>query len=79
MTTLAIKRFKQRIDHGDVIESPRGEFVLYADFEELQIAAACVANAIAVGAGGCISGTLMEADLRKALRLAPGVLVDISK
>ena len=26
-----MKRWRQRIDHGDVIESPRGEFVLYED------------------------------------------------
>lgn len=31
-----MKRFKQRIDLGDVIESPSGEFVLYADYEKLQ-------------------------------------------
>lgn len=28
-----IRRFKQRIDHGDVIESPKGEFVLFKDVE----------------------------------------------
>ena len=28
-----MKRWRQRIDHGDVIESPRGEFVLYDDHE----------------------------------------------
>lgn len=52
---------------------------LKRDWDELQLAAACVANAIAVGVGGQIHGTLMEADLRKALKLSPGVLVDIPK
>jgi hypothetical protein len=42
-------------------------------------AAACVANAIAVGAGGMIQGTLMEADLRRCLCLKPGELVNIPK
>jgi hypothetical protein len=30
-----VKRFKQRIDHGDVIESPSGELVRFADYERL--------------------------------------------
>ena len=42
-------------------------------------AAACVANSIAVGTGGMIGGTLMEADLRKALCLEPGELVNFSR
>ena len=41
--------------------------------------AAGVANAIAVGAGGMIQGTLMEAELREALCLKPGELVNIPK
>lgn len=31
-----VKRFRQRIDHGDVIESPNGEFVLWADYARLR-------------------------------------------
>jgi hypothetical protein len=34
--TSIVKRFRQRIDHGDVIQSDRGEFVLYDDYERLQ-------------------------------------------
>lgn len=42
-------------------------------------AAAGIANAIHVGVGGMIAGTLMEANFRKALCLRPGELVNIPK
>jgi hypothetical protein len=42
-------------------------------------AAASVANAIHVGAGGMIQGTMMEDELRKALGLKKGQLVNIPK
>lgn len=42
-------------------------------------AAAGVANAINVGAGGFIAGTLMEEEFRKALCLRRGELVNIPK
>jgi len=42
-------------------------------------AAASVANAIHVGAGGMIKGTMMEDELRKALGLSKGELVNIPK
>lgn len=42
-------------------------------------AAATVANALSVGLGPCIAGTLMEQELRDALCLKPGELVNIPK
>ena len=47
--------------------------------ERLWWAAACVANAIAAGAGACIKDTLMEKELRDALKLKPGEFVDIHR
>jgi hypothetical protein len=44
---------------------------------ELVEAAATVANAIQIGAGAMIVGSLMEADLRKALGLKKGELVNV--
>lgn len=49
------------------------------DADRLIIEAAGVANMIAIGAGGMIKGTLMEADFRKALGLRDGELVSIPK
>ena len=33
--TNELRRWRHRIDHGDVIQSPRGEYVLWADYDEL--------------------------------------------
>lgn len=52
------------------------DFVLKA-YDELYLAASCVANMISIGAGGMIQGTLMEKEFRDALNLKPGKLVDI--
>jgi hypothetical protein len=46
---------------------------------DLVAAAAGVANAIHIGAGEMIRGTMMEDDLRKALGLKPRQLVNIPK
>lgn len=46
---------------------------------ELIQAAAGVANAIHAGVGGMIRGSLMEEDLRRALGLKSGELVNIPK
>lgn len=48
-------------------------------FTKLIEAAAVVANAIHVGAGAMIIGSLMEAELREALGLKRGELVNITK
>lgn len=48
-------------------------------YNELKLAACCVANAIECGAGGMIKGTLMEKELRDALGLMPGEFVPIPK
>lgn len=50
-----------------------------SDVYRLIEAAACVANAIQGGAGACIQGTLMEKDLRQALKLKQGEFVEIPK
>lgn len=50
-----------------------------SDMVRLVEAAASVANAIHVGAGGMIKGTMMEDELRKALGLEKGQLVNIPK
>lgn len=42
-------------------------------------AAAGVANALSVGAGSFIAGSLMEQELRDALRLKTGELVNVPK
>lgn len=42
-------------------------------------AAACVANALHIGVGGFISGTLMEQELRDALCLGDEEMVNIPK
>lgn len=42
-------------------------------------AAACIANALHAGAGGFISGTLMEQDLRDALGLSDDEMVNIPR
>lgn len=49
------------------------------NLEALVDAAACIANALQAGLGSCIAGTLMEQDLRDALGLKPGELVNIPK
>lgn len=36
-----VKRFRKRIDHGDVVESPAGEFVLWTDYERLRETLTC--------------------------------------
>jgi hypothetical protein len=46
---------------------------------ELVEAAACVANAIHGGAGGFIKATLMERELRDALGLKDGQMVNIPR
>lgn len=48
-------------------------------YDRLHEAACYVANAIATGAGGCIKGTLMEKELRDALWLKPGEMVDLPR
>lgn len=47
--------------------------------EALVEAAASIANAIHIGVGGMIRGTMMEDELRKALGLVKGDLVNIPK
>lgn len=54
-------------------------FVIGRPLPGLIEAAASVANAIHVGIGGMIKGTLMEQQLRDALGLDDGVLVNIPK
>lgn len=49
------------------------------NLEQLVDAAASVANALHVGLGSCIAGTLMEQCLRDALGLKDGELVNIPK
>jgi hypothetical protein len=46
---------------------------------DLIAASACVANSITIGLGVMIVGTMMENDLRRALCLKPGELVNFSK
>jgi TctA family transporter len=54
------------------------EFVArYGTSQKLIEAAAAVANAIHIGAGGMIKGSLMEQELRDALLLKRGELVNI--
>jgi hypothetical protein len=51
----------------------------YKTLDKLVEAAATVANAIHVGAGGMIQGSLMEQELRDALVLKRGELVNIPR
>lgn len=76
MTTLSnrVARFRLPEPNG-----PQYVTLLASDYDELVTAAASVANAITLGIGGNIRETLMEADLRAALKIAPGVLVEIPK
>jgi hypothetical protein len=52
---------------------------LTAEFEKLWEAAACVANAIRVGAGSMVRDSLAEKELRDALGLKGAELVEIPK
>lgn len=54
-------------------------FVTGRPLSRLVEAAAGVANAIHIGIGGMIKGTLMEQELRDALGLNDGMLVNIPK
>ncbi len=49
--TTKARRFKQRPDHGDVIESPAGEFVLADDFDILGSRSAGLESALEEIAG----------------------------
>lgn len=62
--------------HINKVMSEFGEGRSIADLIK---SAAGVANAIHVGIGGMIKGTMMEDDLRKALGLEHGQLVTIPK
>lgn len=46
---------------------------------DLVAAAACVANSIRIGLGVMIVNTMMEADLRRALCLNPGEMVNFPR
>lgn len=72
MKTKAMKDVELKDVHTRIHDDP-------ANVELLIRAAASVANAIHVGTGCMIEGTMMEQELRDALGLNPGELVNIQK
>ena len=61
------------------LEDLRARVIYGTNFRDLIDVAAVIANAIHVGAAGMIRGSMMEEELRKALCLDPGELVNVPK
>lgn len=59
-----MKRWRHRIDHGDVLESPQGEFVLWKDHEDV-----IRTQAAAAIAGMNSAKAVSSAQLQQAYRL----------
>lgn len=70
---MSIRRWRHRIDLGDVIESPRGEFVLHSDYEAV-IARQATAAKAGMNAAKAISSRQLQAAARLRAESAPGAL-----
>lgn len=61
------------------MSTPHPGYISIKRYEQLRLAACCVANAIECGVGGMIKGTLMEKEFRDAIGLKPGEMVPIPR